>query len=121
MSLKGYDLGFVELDASLVNPPQQQQSTNPKAPATPTPAPPVAAAASSSSGKKKKYVLNSSDKLFSQFRDQNFAVMTGMLSKIAKRINENYEVNTMVMVYFHVSLSYYKLGTPSSKNSSTNT
>ncbi|KAI8974973.1 Sec1-like protein [Pilobolus umbonatus] len=41
--------------------------------------------------KKKKYVLNSSDKLFSQFRDQNFSAVPGMLNKIAKRINENYE------------------------------
>ncbi|KAJ8659540.1 hypothetical protein O0I10_004905 [Lichtheimia ornata] len=45
----------------------------------------------SQAGKKKKYVLNASDKLFSQLRDQNFAVVGGMLNKIAKRINENYE------------------------------
>lgn len=49
----------------------------------------------SQAGKKKKYVLNASDKLFSQLRDQNFAVVGGMLNKIAKRINENYEVNDM--------------------------
>lgn len=75
---------FVELDASLVNPAQPTaKGTPPSVPSTPvnTTAP----------TKKKKYVLNSSDKLFSQLRDQNFAVVGGMLNKIAKRINENYE------------------------------
>ncbi|KAI8098314.1 Sec1-like protein [Gilbertella persicaria] len=72
---------FVELDAALVNPAQTPKSPQPST-APPTPTQPI---------KKKKYVLNSSDKLFSQLRDQNFAVVGGMLNKIAKRINENYE------------------------------
>lgn len=77
---------FVELDAALVN-PAQPTPTNKN-----TPPPPTVQASNSAHTKKKKYVLNSSDKLFSQLRDQNFAVVGGMLNKIAKRINENYEV-----------------------------
>ncbi|KAG0763593.1 hypothetical protein G6F57_004678 [Rhizopus arrhizus] len=69
---------FVELDANLVN---ANQTTPPKGPPT----------SSASPAKKKKYVLNSSDKLFAQLRDQNFAVVGGILNKVAKRINENYE------------------------------
>ncbi|KAF7727274.1 hypothetical protein EC973_007790 [Apophysomyces ossiformis] len=74
---------FVELDASLVAPTQS----------APTGKNPAAGPVSNGSqaGKKKKYVLNSGDKLFAQLRDQNFAVVGGMLNKIAKRINENYE------------------------------
>ncbi|KAL1931765.1 hypothetical protein VTP01DRAFT_9909 [Rhizomucor pusillus] len=83
---------FVDLDASLVNP---GQPSGPAGARSPGQAGAAAAAGGSSSStqpaKKKKYVLNASDKLFSQLRDQNFAVVAGMLNKIAKRINENYE------------------------------
>ncbi|GAA5794807.1 hypothetical protein HPULCUR_000154 [Helicostylum pulchrum] len=79
---------FVELDAALVN-PAQPAANNTKG-VTPIPATP-APTNTTSPTKKKKYVLNSSDKLFSQLRDQNFTVVGGMLNKIAKRINENYE------------------------------
>ncbi|KAI9282286.1 Sec1-like protein [Sporodiniella umbellata] len=70
---------FVELDANLVN------STNTNTPKTPT------TVSSTSAIKKKKYVLNSSDKLYGQLRDHNFAVVGGILNKVAKRINEDYE------------------------------
>ncbi|KAI9496391.1 Sec1-like protein [Zychaea mexicana] len=85
---------FVELDANLVNPAQPAQGASKaggSASVPPPPPPPPPPAAPNQSGKKKKYVLNASDKLFSQLRDQNFAVVGGMLNKIAKRINENYE------------------------------
>ena len=78
---------FVELDAALVNPAPNDNAT-PRTPKGTTPVPPPS---SSTANKKKKYILNSSDKLFNQLRDQNFAVVGGMLNKIAKRINENYE------------------------------
>lgn len=80
----------MELDAALVNPNYSAtgaQGTG-KAGSSSNPAP----QGSNQAGKKKKYALNGSDKLFSQLRDQNFAVVGGMLNKIAKRINENYEV-----------------------------
>ncbi|KAI7853803.1 Sec1-like protein [Circinella umbellata] len=84
---------FVELDANLVNPNQQAGSGSKQTgPNTQSPAaPPPVTTTSNQSGKKKKYVLNATDKLFSQLRDQNFAVVGGVLNKIAKRINENYE------------------------------
>ncbi|CAO0801437.1 unnamed protein product [Mucor circinelloides] len=81
---------FVELDASLVNP--AQPAAVPKGVNSPQVAtPPATSTNTTTPMKKKKYVLNSSDKLFGQLRDQNFAVVGGMLNKIAKRINENYE------------------------------
>ncbi|KAI8069369.1 Sec1-like protein [Gongronella butleri] len=79
--------GFVELDAALVTPPPPPSGATPGTSAAAAPPPPPVNVA----GKKKKYVLNASDKLFSQLRDQNFAVVGGMLNKLAKRINEGYE------------------------------
>ncbi|CAG8717318.1 3994_t:CDS:2, partial [Cetraspora pellucida] len=40
---------------------------------------------------KKKSALYSGDKLFAQLRDINFAVVGGVLNRVAKRINEDYE------------------------------
>jgi hypothetical protein len=83
---------FVELDAALVNPaPAAAAAKGASSPQVSMPPPP---SSTTSPAKKKKYVLNSSDKLFSQLRDQNFAIVGGMLNKIAKRINENYEVKS---------------------------
>jgi hypothetical protein len=81
-------IAFVELDPSLVTTtpaPGQSASTQPVAT-------PAGASAAVAAGKKKNYALNSGDKLFSQLCDLNFAVVGGLLNKIAKRINENYEV-----------------------------
>ncbi|CAG8795650.1 9439_t:CDS:2, partial [Cetraspora pellucida] len=43
------------------------------------------------SKKKKNFALNSGDKLFARLRDINFAVVGGVLNRVAKRINEDYE------------------------------
>ncbi|KAI8342285.1 Sec1-like protein [Chlamydoabsidia padenii] len=72
--------GFVELDASLQLPNSPGLGLPKATPAT-----------AGQPGKKKKQVLNSSDKLFTELRNQNFAVVGGMLNKLAKRINEDYE------------------------------
>ncbi|KAG0056940.1 hypothetical protein BGZ83_002880 [Gryganskiella cystojenkinii] len=40
---------------------------------------------------KKKVPLNGGDKLFGELRDLNFAVVGGLLNKVAKRINADYE------------------------------
>lgn len=42
-------------------------------------------------GSKKKVPLNGGDKLFGELRDLNFAVVGGLLNKVAKRINADYE------------------------------
>ncbi|RUP50376.1 vacuolar protein sorting 33-like protein A [Jimgerdemannia flammicorona] len=92
----GIKHSFVELDSSLVGPGPSAPSAGAAAAAAST----AAAAAASTAAtpvpvvmpqKKKKQVLNSSDKLFVQLRDLNFAVVGGLLNKIAKKINENYE------------------------------
>ncbi|GAB5593515.1 Vacuolar protein-sorting-associated protein 33 [Umbelopsis nana] len=79
----GIKHSFVELDPSLVGP----GPTQPNGPQQSSTAP----ATGSAPAKKKNYALNSGDKLFSQLCDLNFAVVGGLLNKIAKRINENYE------------------------------
>lgn len=102
-------LGFVDLDASLVNPGQSSAGGA----AARSPGQGAAAGAVGSSNqpaKKKKYVLNASDKLFSQLRDQNFAVVGGMLNKIAKRINENYEVKVKHIIYGFHAYSKKRIG-----------
>ncbi|CAO3613436.1 unnamed protein product [Cunninghamella echinulata] len=84
--------GFVELDASLITPTQQQQQQQQTSPPVSTTLKPTSTnpAAAGQPSKKKKQVLNSSDKLFAELRDQNFTVVGGMLNKLAKRINEDY-------------------------------
>jgi hypothetical protein len=47
--------------------------------------------ATAPAGKKKKVPLNGGDKLFDELRDLNFAVVGGLLNKVAKRINADYE------------------------------
>lgn len=47
--------------------------------------------ATAPTGKKKKVPLNGGDKLFDELRDLNFAVVGGLLNKVAKRINADYE------------------------------
>ncbi|KAF9358695.1 hypothetical protein BGX26_001131 [Mortierella sp. AD094] len=74
---------FVEVDASLT-------STAP----VPTGAGASGSTSSGSGtvlGKKKKVPLNGGDKLFGELRDLNFAVVGGLLNKVAKRINADYE------------------------------
>ncbi|KAI1320180.1 hypothetical protein EDD11_001784 [Mortierella claussenii] len=71
---------FVEVDAALAS-------------AAP---PPGAGAGARASGSatvtgKKKVPLNGGDKLFGELRDLNFAVVGGLLNKVAKRINADYE------------------------------
>jgi len=61
---------FVELDSSLVGLSQNNANITHKL---------------------KKIPLNSNDKLFSQLRDMNFAVVGGILSQVARRIQDDYE------------------------------
>lgn len=88
--------GFVELDASLVTPNQQQQQQQQASPPVSTTLKPTSTNPTTAGqpSKKKKQVLNSSDKLFAELRDQNFTVVGGMLNKLAKRINEDYAVSS---------------------------
>jgi len=82
----------VEVDSSIMGPTSQKQAAAISVSATSTTATTPAPTFSSTSSKEKKIALNSGDKLLSQLRGVNFAVVGGVLNRIAKRINEDYEV-----------------------------
>lgn len=74
----------------------------------------AATAASSSSaatpaGKPRKVPLNSTDKLHLLLRDLNFAVVSGHLNQMAKRLYDDYEVRwiarrlSLSLISFHFS------------------
>ncbi|PYH94177.1 vacuolar sorting protein [Aspergillus ellipticus CBS 707.79] len=70
-----------DVDTSIVGPtavPQAQESS--KAPQQ-----------SSKQGQKRKVQLDSSDQLFSQLRDANFAIVGDILNKVARRLETDYE------------------------------
>ena len=72
-----------EVDISIVGPapgqpPSQNNSGNP--PATPV-----------QQGMKRKIQLDSSDKLYDQLRDTNFAIVGSLLNKVARRLESDYE------------------------------
>jgi len=77
----GIKTSHAEVDSAIVGPTPQATSTTSNTASTP-----------SQPAKKKKIALNSGDKLFSQLRDMNFAVVGGVLNRIARRINDDYEV-----------------------------
>jgi len=62
------------------------------APAAAQPASTAAAAAATSvPTRKRKIQLDSSDKLFDQLRDTNFAIVGGLLHKVARRLRSDYD------------------------------
>lgn len=71
----------VEVDPSLLNP----------APVASTSTPSATAGFNTALPKKKKHLLASTDTLFSELRDKNFAVVGGILNKTARRLNDDYE------------------------------
>lgn len=50
-----------------------------------------AAATTTTTGRKRKVQLDSSDRLYGQLRDANFAVVGNMLNKVARRLQSDYE------------------------------
>ncbi|EGC32075.1 hypothetical protein DICPUDRAFT_155993 [Dictyostelium purpureum] len=75
----GINNNAVFLDEGIVNPNQGQQQ-QPNAP----PPPPT--------GKKVPFPLHSNDKVYSEIRDTNFSVLSGLLNKKAKDIDEYYKM-----------------------------
>ncbi|KAI9679995.1 MAG: hypothetical protein M1817_005010 [Caeruleum heppii] len=71
-----------EVDSSVVGPASTQQPPQ-------GPSPKVAAPAQQ--GLKRKIQLDSSDKLFHQLRDTNFAIVGSLLNKVARRLESDYE------------------------------
>ncbi|GAA5991999.1 hypothetical protein JCM5350_001874 [Sporobolomyces pararoseus] len=85
----GIKHSHVEVDPNLLNPP-------PAASTSSTPSTPSFSAGSTSTStppaKRRKHLLSpTSDPLFAQLRDVNFAVVGSVLNKTARRLNEDYE------------------------------
>ncbi|KAK0631982.1 Sec1-like protein [Immersiella caudata] len=75
-----------DVDSTVVGAaPQQQAATDASSAAT------AANPASSTQSRKRKIQLDSSDKLFDQLRDANFAIVGSLLNKIARRLQSDYE------------------------------
>ncbi|CAI2165487.1 1983_t:CDS:10 [Funneliformis geosporum] len=110
----------VEVDSSIVGPASQKSvattsattSTTTTTPAQPSPPPPA---------KKKKIALNSTDKLFVQLRDMNFAVVGGVLNRVARRINEDYEGRHQAKTVAQIREFINKLGGLQSEHQSLRT
>jgi hypothetical protein len=69
-----------DVDSSIVGvPPQPAQGSSTTAGAAPTQA------------KKRKILLDSSDKLYEQLRDTNFAIVGSLLNKVARRLQTDYD------------------------------
>ena len=74
--LFGIQYNQADIDTSIVGPvPGSQQNTPPDA----------------QQGRKRKIQLDSSDKLYAQLRDTNFATGSRLLNKFAKRLQSDYE------------------------------
>ncbi|KAK4987239.1 Vacuolar protein-sorting-associated protein 33 [Elasticomyces elasticus] len=77
-----------EVDSSITGaapsqpPPQQTSGANSQAPAVQPPA---------SSALKRKILLDSTDKLYTQLRDANFAIVGTLLSRVARRLQSDYD------------------------------
>ena len=71
-----------EVDTSIVGPPPgtQPQDSTAKGPAAPA-----------QQNLKRKIQLDSSDKLYGQLRDTNFAIVGSLLNKVARRLESDYE------------------------------
>src|SRR5436190_22338185 len=83
--LFGISNNQAEVDSTLIGPtPSQVQPSQ----GTSSTAPPPAA---QKQGLKRKIQLDSSDQLFSQLRDANFAIVGNLLNKVARRLESDYE------------------------------
>lgn len=77
--LYGINHNQAEVDSSIVGAAPAAQPSG-KAPAAPT-----------QQGLKRKIQLDSSDKLYDQTRDANFGIVSGLLNKVARRLQSEYE------------------------------
>ncbi|KAI9806850.1 MAG: hypothetical protein M1833_002507 [Piccolia ochrophora] len=73
-----------EVDSSIVGGAAAPQPQSPSTSKSPAPA-------QSQQGMKRKIALDSSDKLYNQLRDVNFAIVGSLLNKVARRLEHDYE------------------------------
>ncbi|KAF3484040.1 vacuolar protein sorting-associated protein 33A [Arthroderma uncinatum] len=80
--LFGINHNHTEVDSSIIGYAAPQASSQGQA---------SSAAATSKQSLKRKIQVDSSDQLFSQLRDANFAIVGGILNKVARRLESDYE------------------------------
>ena len=74
-----------EVDTSILGPAAPQRPTNEATSSS------VQSPAGPKQGLKRKIQVDSSDQLFSQLRDANFAIVGSLLNKVARRLESDYE------------------------------
>lgn len=79
--MTGIQCNQAEVDSSIVGSTQTQQSSESSA----------ANAPKAQQGLKRKIQLDSSDKLYNQLRNANFAIVGSILNKVARRLESDYE------------------------------
>ncbi len=82
--LVGIQNNQADVDTAVVGPA-------PSAPSSQGPSSRTEAPAQSQQGLKRKIQLDSSDKLYEQLRDSNFAIVGSLLNKVARRLESDYE------------------------------
>ena len=73
-------IALVELDTSLVAPPNAGPSAS------------SSVAQQTPPSRTRKHPLNSSDPLYVSLRDVNFAIVGNVLNRVARRLSDDYEV-----------------------------
>ncbi|KAJ3023189.1 hypothetical protein HKX48_003967 [Thoreauomyces humboldtii] len=96
---------FVEVDAAILGVTAPQGAA-------------AASGASTQGTKTKKAPLNGTDALFTQLRDLNFAVVGGLLSQVARRINADYEGRHQAKTVTQIKDFIGKLGNLQSEHQS---
>lgn len=82
--LVGIQNNQAEVDSSIIGPASQSQPAQGSSSRSPALQPPL-------QGLKRKIQLDSSDKLYEQLRDTNFAIVGNLLNKVARRLESDYE------------------------------
>ncbi|KAG5459312.1 MAG: Sec1 family-domain-containing protein, partial [Olpidium bornovanus] len=106
----GKKKAFVDLDANMtgLNSSTLQPNTGPADGAASAGG--LSTAAAAVPAKKRKVQLNNSDRLFSEIRDLNFAVVGSILNRVARRINTDYEARHQAKTVGQIREFVGKLG-----------
>ncbi|KAF8424631.1 Sec1-like protein [Tirmania nivea] len=92
----------IEVDASLVGNPQQNVLAGSSSTSASSPPPQI--------GKKRTVVLDSSDKLYEDLRDTNFAIVGNLLNKVSRRLQADYEGRHQAKTVTEIKQFVSKLG-----------
>ncbi|KAF8477599.1 Sec1-like protein [Kalaharituber pfeilii] len=92
----------VELDASIVGNPQQNVNAGSSSTSATSP--------TSQPGNKRTVILDSSDKLYEDLRDTNFAIVGNLLNKVSRRLQADYEGRHQAKTVTEIKQFVSKLG-----------